>query len=76
MPIRIRCFVPMLVILSFLNVTNFKESKTIANEKIVLAEDFTPCQLNEKAMEQLHEIRVEKRHTQVMKMSEDDCKKD
>ncbi len=39
---------------------------TLANSGTVSEAEITRCQLDDKAVEQLHEIRTERRHTKVM----------
>ena len=58
----------LVIALTLLSISSLVSANTftIANSGTVSQEEITRCQLNEKAVEQLHEIRTERRHTRVM----------
>ncbi len=65
MPIYTR-FSAIVIILLSISITASANSFIIANSRTVPSEEIERCQLDEKAVEQLHEIRTERKHTRLM----------
>ena len=56
----------MVIIILSSSMTASANTLTIANLRTVPREERERCQLEEKAVEQLHEIRTERKHTRLM----------
>ncbi len=59
-------FPAIVLILLSISSTASANTSTLATFRTVSSEEITRCQFDEKAVEQLHEIRTERRHTKLM----------
>ena len=56
----------MLIVLSISSPANSNTIETVNTYQTVSREEIKRCQMDDKAVEQLHEIRTEQRHTRFM----------
>ncbi len=58
----------LVIALTFLSIPNIASANTytIADSRTVSSEEITRCQFEDQTVEQLHEIRTERKHTRLM----------